>query len=105
MASDGRRGPSEATEPDSSGVVELLLPRPCQRLVSSRRPPRAAPAPSVAAWEAQAAEPGDVTLPHPVPPRGAGPGLLERPHEELPMGEGMSSCPRAGCGKTARPVR
>ena len=33
---------SGATEPDASGMVELLLPRPGQRLVSSHRPPRAA---------------------------------------------------------------
>ena len=35
MAVDGGRGPSGATEPDASGLVELLLPRPCQPGVSS----------------------------------------------------------------------
>ena len=54
MALDGCRRPSGATEPDASGLVELLLPRPGQCLVSSHRPPRAAPAPSVALWQAQA---------------------------------------------------
>ena len=105
MVLDGCRRPSGATEPDASGLVELLLPRPGQCLVSSHRPPRAASAPSVASGEAQAEESGDVTVPRSVPARRAGSGPLERPSEDLPVGESVSSCPRAGCRKTARPVR
>jgi hypothetical protein len=29
----------------------------------------------------------------------------EAPREEFSVGESMSSCPRAGCRKSARPVR
>src|SRR5215472_9047551 len=105
MALDGRRRPSGATEPDPSGMVELLLPRPRQCLVSSHRPPRAGAAPSLASEEAQAEESGDDTVPRSVPARRAGPGPLERPSEDLPVGESVTSCPRAGCRKTARPVR
>src|SRR4051812_17220462 len=78
---------------------------PVQRLVPSRGPPRAAPTPSVAPGEAQAEESRDVTVPRSVPARRAGPGSLERPSQGLSVGESMSSCPRAGCRKTARPVR
>ena len=61
---------------------------------------------SASGWgEAQAEESGDVTVPRSVPARRAGPSPLERPAEDVPVGESVSSCPRAGCRKTARPVR
>src|SRR5262245_33301229 len=103
MAPDGRRGQGGETEPDPPGLVELLLPRRGQCLVSGHRPPRAASAPSVASAEAQAEAPGGVTAPRSVPARRAGPGPLERSPPRRSVGERMSSCPRAGCRKTARP--
>lgn len=103
MDLDGCRRPGGATELDASGMVELLLPRPRQCLVSSHRPPRAAPAPSMASEEAQVEESGDDTIPRSVPARRAGAGPLERSSKDLPVGESVTSCPRAGCRKTARP--
>src|SRR3954468_17144854 len=62
MALDGRRRPRGPTEPDASGLVELLLSRPGQCLVSSHRPLHAATAPSMAPGQAQAEESGYVTV-------------------------------------------
>ena len=59
----------------------------------------------VALRQAQGEDPGDVTVPRSVPVRRVGADPPERTDEELPVGESMSSCPRAGCGKTACPVR
>ena len=50
-------------EPEAPGLVELLLSRPGVTGLSSHRPPRAAPAPPVAARQAQGAKSRDVTVP------------------------------------------
>src|SRR4051812_4079690 len=63
MAVDDGRRPSGETEPETSGLVELLLSGTCQPGLSSHRPPRAASAPPVASREAQGAESRDHTIP------------------------------------------
>src|SRR5512135_247162 len=102
---DGSRGPSGATEPAAAGVVELLLPRPREPGVPCPRPALLQSASPVALRQAQGEDPGDITVPRSVPVRRVGADPPERTDEELPVGESMSSCPRAGCGKTACPVR
>jgi hypothetical protein len=57
------------------------------------------------ARQAQGEEPGAVTIPRPAPARRAGTGSPERSDARLAVGESMSPCPRARCGKTARRVR
>ena len=75
---------------------------PAYRAIDRHVPP---PAPPVALRQAQGEDPGDVTVPRSVPARRVGAGPPECPDEELSVGESMSSCPRARCGKTARRVR
>ena len=63
------------------------------------------PAPAVVMREAQSTGGGDGTIPRRVPGQTAGtrsPGERTAQH---PVGEDMKPCPRAGCGKSARPVR
>ena len=61
-------------------------------------------APPVVAREAQGAGAGNGTLPRRVPVPGAGAGPAPRADAQLSVGESVSPCPKAGCGKTARPV-
>ncbi|MEZ5739046.1 MAG: group II intron reverse transcriptase/maturase [Burkholderiaceae bacterium] len=44
-------------------------------------------------------------LPRQVLPSSTQAGSSGAPHAQLPVGESMRACPRAGCGKTACPVR
>ena len=105
VAMDGGRGARGSTEPEASGLVELLLPRPGEPRPTVPSIGTLPAAPPVVVRQAQGEEPGDVTIPRPAPVRGTGAGSPERPDARLPVGERVSSCPRAGCGKSARPVR
>ena len=59
---------------------------------------------SMAAQEAQGAGRGDGTLPRRVPVPGAGTPPAPGAYAQLPVGDRVSPCPKAGCGKTACPV-
>ncbi len=105
LARDECRGPGGPTEPAAAGLVELLLPRPCDAGVPCHRLALLLPAPSVVASEAQGERPGEDTVLRRVPARCAGTGRPECADAEFPVGESVSPCPRAGCVKYARPVR
>jgi len=66
---------------------------------------RAAPAAPVVACQASGAGIGRSEVYDCPPARGAGPGPLGGPDARPPVGESVRPSPRAGCGKTARPVR
>src|SRR5262249_39643705 len=94
-------------EPDPPGLVELLQPRDSGPSLPGGEPPRGGTAASVVMCEAQGAEAGLHTLPEPSPVPGIGTG--EAPQASTCdqfVSEGSEEfCPRAGCGRPARPVR
>ena len=67
LALDGGRGAGGPPEPEASGMGELLLPGARQPGLPCPRPAQLPSAPSVVVRQAQGEEPGDVTLPRPVP--------------------------------------
>jgi len=67
--------------------------------------PRLPEAPSVVGAEAQSAGVEVVTLRGPLPARYAGPPSAPAAAQQPLVCERVKPCPRAGCGKTARPVR
>jgi len=67
--------------------------------------PRQAAAASVVGRQAQGAWSGHANVAGPASARHAGPGVPGPPDGRLPVGESVKPSPRAGCGKTARPVR
>jgi len=105
-ANRGAAGVDGATFEDieASGREAWLggLARPS---VSSRGRARADAASPVAAPEEPKRRPGDDTLPRRVPVRRPGTHPPQCPDEQPPVGEGLTPRPRAGCGKSARPVR
>ena len=99
------RGPSGETEPDAAGLGELLLSGTGQPGLPSHRPPRAAiGSASGFAGSTRCKSRGRHDSPTSTCTT-IGPDSPDADDAELSVGEGVSSCPRAGCGKTARPVR
>jgi len=74
-------------------------------LASSRGRARDSTAAPVVVREAQGAGSGVLTLPRQIPGRDARSGAAPCAHAHPPVGESVTPCPRAGCGKPARPVR
>ena len=105
VALRGRTG--RPPEPNPSGMVERLQPRDSGPSLPSGEPPRGGTAPSMVMREAQGAEAGLHTIPEPSPV--PGPGTGEAPQalarDQFVSEGGEVSCPRAGCGRSARPVR
>jgi hypothetical protein len=93
------------TQPDDWRLGQLLLPRSCQRSLSRRGRTCAQSAASMALQEAQDARTGQIPLSRCVPASNAGPDPAQQADGKLPVGRHMKSSPRAGCGKSARPVR
>jgi len=60
--------------------------------------------PTVVASQAQGVGFGNLTVSRRDPVPGAEPGSALRANSRLSVGERVSPCPKAGCGKTARPV-
>src|SRR4051812_6087210 len=100
-----RAGADLSAQQETGGLGELLLPGPGPQGVSGRGQAHLSPAPSVVAFQAPEPDPGILTLFQRVAPRATGPGSPQGPETRLLVGEGVSSCPRARCGKTARRVR
>src|SRR5207253_2379952 len=99
------RRTSREAQPKVEWLGQLLLYGSCGpslRAGDETHPSSAAP---VAVSQAQGAERGVCTLPQCLSARPTGPGPVECDAAPPAVGEGMSSCPRAGCGKPARPVR
>src|SRR3954468_7104465 len=100
-----RAGTDLSPQQETGGVGELLLPGPGEQGVSSRGQAYLPSAPPVVACQAPGSDPGILTLSQRGPARCAGTGPPEGPAAQLPVCEGVSSCPRAGCLNRARPVR
>ena len=76
-----------------------------ERGLSHRGPPRMLSAPSVAGAAGASAGDESVTLLGAIPAPHLRAGEAGRPTASVLVCERMSPCPRAGCGKPARPVR
>ena len=87
-----------------SGWGRLLLPRSGRQVVPGARRAHPTSAPLVVVSEAQARRQGDDALPRRVSLRQVGTRTPGRDDARPSVGEGMIP-ERAGCGKTARPVR
>ena len=72
--------------------------------LSSRGLTHGAQAATVVAYEAQGAGTGNDTLPGRIPVPEAESDSARSATAQLHVGDSVSSCPKAGCGKTARPV-
>ena len=97
-----RRGGT--AQPDAVGMGRLLLPRSGRQVVPGARRAHPTSAPLVVVSEAQARRQGDDPLPRRVSIRQVGTRTPGRDDARPSVGEGMIP-ERAGCGKTARPVR
>ena len=86
---------------ESEGVEQWL---DALRSLRGRGLPRPPTAPSVAVSEAQSEGSGYRTLPRRNPIRRAGSDPAHIADTQLSVGEGVKSCPKAGCGEIARPV-
>ncbi len=91
-------------QPQASGVVELLSNRAGEQSLSRRGPTRGRQAATVVVPQAQGAGGGDDTLPGSIPVREAEVDSARSATAQLRVGERVRSCPKAGRGKTARPV-
>jgi hypothetical protein len=60
---------------------------------------------SVVVCQAQSVVAGDHEVSEGIPARSAGPRLPYQADEQFPVGDTVNLSPRAGCGKSARPVR
>jgi hypothetical protein len=101
----GRRRNGGPAELHSAGLGQLFLSWDGQPGLSQRDNPRLLSAASVVAAEASSAEAVVVTLRGPSSAREA--GSPSTPAATVPpfVGDGVRLGPRAGCGKSARPVR
>src|SRR5262245_30536681 len=95
---DGR-----AAKPDVGWLGELLLPGVGQPGLSCDRSARVSSAASVVVRQTQGAgtRDGTILVRTPVPAT----AVATAWHADPFVGESLSPCPRAGCGKSARPVR
>ncbi len=84
--------------------VERWLGERTEQSLWERGSPRPLSAPYVVAPQAQSTGKGDDTIPLHIPVRGVGSGSTRWAYAQLSVGESVSPCPKAGCGKTARPV-
>ena len=101
----GRTGDDSPAQPAADGLGELLLPGIRQQGVSGRGRSRDVAAPPVAVREAQGVERRVCTILIPVPDRATRPGATALASAQVSECARMKPCPRAGCGKSARPVR
>ena len=101
---DGR-GVGGSPEQETGRVGELLLAGAGQQGLSRRGQPRAASAPPLAVSEAPGGGSRDVTVSRRIPPPNSGPEPPGGSKTQLRVSDSMSPCPRAGCGKSACPVR
>ena len=99
-----RRG-CRATESQADGLGELFLPLPVKSCVPFDRYSRPRSATPVVVQETQDCLHGEAALLRPVPGQGVGFRKTGAPHIRLAVGKSKRACPRAGCGKTASPVR
>ncbi len=99
----GRRS-GRSAQPAAGWLVELLPTRTGEQGLSERGQPHAPSAPTVAVRQAQGAGSGNFTLSRAVLVPQAGPGPAHGADTQLSVGERVSPCPKAGCGKSARPV-
>lgn len=96
---------SAAVEPNAAGPGQLLLFGSGQQGVSGSRRPCYPSAASVALQEAQGRQRRYLPVLGRAPVSRTGARSSADAHAEASVGEGMMSCPRAGCRKSARPVR
>ena len=89
---------------ESSGMDLWLGALTQEPRLLQRGSTRAQQAASMAVSEAQGAGQGARTLPRCIPAPGAGPDPAPGADAQLSVGERVSPCPKAGCGKSARPV-
>ena len=101
---DSGDGGSEA-QPHDDWVGQLLLSRASQQSLSGGGKPRLQKAASVVVCQAQSGVAGDQAVFGDIPARRAGPRLPYQADAQSPVGDLVSLSPRAGCGKSARPVR
>ncbi len=87
------------------GWAQLLLPWTGQQSLPRGGTPRAQEVPSVAVYQAQINVARDPTISGSGIARCAGLSSLNRADSQLSLGDPVILSPRAGCGKTARPVR
>ncbi len=76
----------------------------CEQSLPSRGYPRSVSASSMVVCQAQGPGSWNLTLPGRIPGPDAGAGEAPVADAQLPVGERMKPCPKAGCGKSARPV-
>src|SRR5437667_126248 len=98
-------GASDAAQSKADWVVELLLPGIGESRVSGSEQSYPRSAASMAAGQAPMVGPGMPCLFGTASLSRVGPDRFGVANPPLPVGEGMTPCPRAGCGKSARPVR
>src|SRR5262249_18784502 len=99
----GRNGWS--AQPYAAGLGELLLSGRGERSRSHRGHPRLLSAPAVVGEAEPGAGVESFTLLGTVPAPDLRVDPARRPTSPPFVGERMTPCPRAGCGKSARPVR
>lgn len=99
-----QRGTSGENQPQARRLVELLPTRTGEQSLSSRGPTHGPKAATVVAQEAQGAGTGNDTLPGCIPVPEAELDSARSANAQLRVGESVRSCPKAGCGKIARPV-
>ena len=75
-----------------------------QQGLQSGRPACLPLAPPVVVCQTQSAGSGNLTLPRQIPVRRAEIGSARTANAQLLVGEQVSPCPKAGCGKSVRPV-
>ena len=85
-------------------LVELLLSGTGKQSLPCSGPTCLPEATPVAVCEAKGAGPGNLTLPRRVPVSKSRAHKAGRADAQLLVGEGVIPCPKAGCGKSARPV-
>src|SRR6201982_3204680 len=103
MARDHRAGGQ--VEPRAARLGELLRRWLSHQSVSGARQLHSRAVAPVAALQVQAQATQGRDLSTPAPLRALRPRTPDRAWVQRAVGEGVTSCPRAGCGKSARPVR
>ena len=102
---DGGRGDGGATQPKACGLGPVLLFGAGRQSVSGGPSPHHAAATPVARHQAQGSPRRIQMLSCLLPPPDFGVGRTAEAETELSVGDDVMSCPRAGCGKSACPVR